>query len=117
LGLIKLNLDFNNMEPIFKNTIEFLNRENIEHIRNLNLTVNRNDFNIKKRIKISDIKPMQERVDMKIVSNKQKGSHKYSIVYVVEHNNNKILIDGHHTVIAKLLNGQKYIYCLYCVHN
>lgn len=62
-----------------------------------------------KRIAISDLQPRQCDVSGEALNRKMKGLN-HTTAFVVIAGNDKILIDGHHTVIVKKLKGQKFIY-------
>ena len=78
----------------------------------VNLSISMKDFKTVKRVRICDLTPNQPHVDMDVVEMKQKGKG-LTMPYVLEYNGKLILMDGHHTTIAKMLNGQQYIKCLY----
>jgi len=71
---------------------------------------NREDFNEVKVININDLHPNQWTIDEECLKRKIKGKN-LSLVYVVYIRGIYVLIDGHHTVVAKLLNGQKKVKC------
>ncbi|QQV91505.1 hypothetical protein M1M25_gp007 [Tenacibaculum phage Gundel_1] len=69
-----------------------------------------NDFIKKEFIKIEDLTPNQEHIELNTLTEKIKGKN-LTVPHVLLYNDKKILIDGHHTVIAKLLKGQSKILC------
>lgn len=73
--------------------------------------VSKRDFKEMKRIKISDLMPNQKLVEDWLIDKKRKGNG-LTIPYVLVFRGNLVLMDGHHTTIAKKMNGQKYIYAL-----
>lgn len=73
--------------------------------------VSKRDFKERKRIRISDLMPNQKLVEDWLIDKKRKG-RALTIPYVLVFRGNLVLMDGHHTTIAKKLNGQKYIYAL-----
>ncbi len=66
------------------------------------------DFKNIKVIDISVLLPNQSNVDYDVIEHKRKGKN-LSKVYVVRKLDKYYIIDGHHTVIAKKLNGQKKV--------
>lgn len=90
--------------------------ENIETTRFLNHPVNTQDlgsigkglFTHIKRVKIDDLAPRQTHISGGTLNRKMSGKD-LTTPYVVITDKGNILIDGHHTVIAKKLKGQKYI--------
>lgn len=69
-----------------------------------NPEVRKDKFNGRKIVNIADLYPNQAEIDVDLVNNKQKGKL-LKTPYVLKYNNKLILMDGHHTVIAKKLNG------------
>lgn len=69
-------------------------------------------FTQKKRFKIDELSPRQIYVCEETINYKMKGRWLTTPCIVVS-KKETVLIDGHHTVIAKMLNGQKYVYALY----
>jgi hypothetical protein len=90
-------------------TSKYLKDLNEHHIKN---GVGQNDFKENKRVKISDLHPNQKYIDSEVLEYKLKNKQ-LTIPYVLFYLGRYILIDGHHTVISKLINGQKFIYCKY----
>lgn len=76
--------------------------------------INKLSFVSKKRIEISSLRPNQHEVDQDEIELKRKGKRLQDI-YVVNHKGENYLMDGHHTVIAKMLNGQKYVTAYYLI--
>lgn len=64
----------------------------------------KDDFLINKVVKINSLYANQPLIELEALNRKLKGKN-LSICYVVEYNNKQILIDGHHTVIAKKIKG------------
>lgn len=89
-------------------TKAFLKSDHNENIP----AVGKKDFTQTKFIYISDLYANQELIDSKVLNYKLLGKN-LSQLFVIEFNNKKILIDGHHTVIAKKLNGNKRVKCKY----
>lgn len=77
-----------------------------------NPPIGRDDFVTRKRIEINKLISNQEYIDKDTLEHKIKG-YSFTMPHVLEFKNELILMDGNHTVIAKLLRGQKDIYCLY----
>lgn len=73
--------------------------------------VSKREFTVKKRIKIAELMPNQKTVEDWLISVKRRGN-RLTTPYVLIYRGNLILMDGHHTTIAKKLNGQKYIIAL-----
>lgn len=71
--------------------------------------VGKGRFTLKKRLAISSLHPRQSHLDDNCLSDKVKGKY-HTNAYVVLTSTKNILIDGHHTVIAKKMKGQIYIY-------
>ena len=88
------------------NTNQFLKSHN-----ELLPIVGKDSFNKAKIINISELHFNQDTVDPDVVLYK-KRTKKFSICYVIIINGKKILIDGHHTVIAKILSGKTSIKAL-----
>ena len=74
--------------------------------------IGKDDFILTKRIQISKLISNQEYINKETLERKIKG-YDFTMPYVLEIENKFILMDGNHTVIAKKIRGQKYIYCLY----
>jgi len=70
--------------------------------------LNPGQFDKAKMVKIGDLWANQSLIDNKTLTLKMKGKN-LSVCYVLSVNNKFILIDGHHTVIAKKLNGQQKV--------
>lgn len=66
------------------------------------------DFKKNKIVKISDLYANQIALDPAALALKRKGKN-LTTPMVVRKNNKLILIDGHHTVIAKKLNGSENV--------
>lgn len=62
-------------------------------------------------LNISDLTPNQKTLDIQCLHLKIKGKLKFSTIQVLKYNGLNILMDGHHTVIAKLIKGQKKVKC------
>lgn len=65
-------------------------------------------FTRTERIVIADLSPRQSLVEIDVLRAKMKGIG-LTKPYVVIGKGFKVLIDGHHTVIAKKLNGQQFV--------
>lgn len=78
---------------------------NYPHKENLPLFSKASFFRTK-MVSIEGLYANQEFIDSKVLSDKIGGKN-LSICYTVKINGKIILIDGHHTVIAKKLNGNK----------
>lgn len=74
------------------------------------------DFKDKKRVKIDDLTPNQYFVNSESIQLKRRGKN-LTTPFVGLYKGVYILFDGHHTVIAKKLNGQKYITALTTIIN
>jgi len=72
----------------------------------------KSDFKEFKMIDFNNIYTNQPEVVESVVKEKQKGKN-LTIPYVVEIDGIKWLIDGHHTIISKILNGQKKVRVMY----
>lgn len=72
----------------------------------------KSDFSIFKIILISELWTNQPEVNDEVVRVKMKGKN-LTTPYVIELKGKLILIDGHHTVIAKKLNGQTKIKAMF----
>ncbi len=72
--------------------------------------VSKADFTEVKRIKISTLTPNQLEVDGGTLNWKISGKG-HTTPYVLITDKGNVLIDGHHTVIAKSILGSIYIYC------
>ena len=70
------------------------------------------DFSAFKMVLISDLWANQEEVQPEVIDVKRRGKN-LTIPYVVNLKGKLILIDGHHTTIAKKLNGQKKIKAMF----
>ena len=70
--------------------------------------VGKGRFTVKRRIPIASIHPRQTMIDDLCLADKVKGKY-HTEAFVVITKDKNILIDGHHTVAAKKINGQKYI--------
>lgn len=55
---------------------------------------------------INELTPNQKTLDTDCLQGKIKGTVKLTSIYVLKYKGLNILIDGHHTVIAKLIKGQ-----------
>lgn len=71
--------------------------------------LNKREFTSDMLVSIDDLWANQPTLDEETLNIKLKGK-KLSACYVVGFNGKKILIDGHHTVIAKKLNGQNKLW-------
>jgi hypothetical protein len=70
------------------------------------------DFSEFKIIDFKDLHTNQPEVVDSVVQAKQKNKN-LTIPYVAEINGIKCLIDGHHTIVSKILNGQKKVKVMY----
>lgn len=68
-------------------------------------------FTSSKRLKIADLTARQTEVDGGTLNLKLKSCKYHTMPYVVLFNGANILIDGHHTVIAKKLKNQTFVKC------
>ena len=80
------------------------------------LNIGKHSFVSIKKIEINQLIANQEYIDKDVLKIKIKGKQ-LTIPYVLNYNNKLILIDGHHTVIAKKINGQKFIMCKFLKRN
>lgn len=74
--------------------------------------ISKEQFTSTRFINTNELYANQPEIDSKCLNEKLKGKN-HSILYVYEINDKKILIDGHHTVISKILNGKRKIKALY----
>lgn len=86
----------------------FNNPVNQVFVENLSKT----DFVTRKRVAIEMLHPNQKYIDDSVLAEKIKG-HNHTTPYVLCLNGINVLYDGHHTVAAKKINGQKYIIALF----
>lgn len=82
------------------------------HIDLIQFGINRNHFVKRKRVKINQLHPNQPEVDPEVILVKRKG-RQLTIPVVLQYGTMFILLDGHHTVSAKKMNGQSYVYAKY----
>ncbi len=75
-------------------------------------SMGKNDFNRVKLVSIDALWANQHEVDDTIIANKRKGIG-FTMPYVVSYMGKLILMDGHHTVIAKRLNGRVKVYAFF----
>ena len=68
-------------------------------------------FTVKKRLKIDELQPRQNQVSGGTLNYKLTGKG-FTVPYVAVTESGNILIDGHHTVIAKKLKGQRFVFAL-----
>jgi hypothetical protein len=73
--------------------------------------VSKRDFTVRKRFKIADLTPNQKHVEDWLIEIKRRGN-RLTTPYVLNYKGTLLLMDGHHTTIAKKLNGQKFIIAL-----
>lgn len=73
--------------------------------------IEKSAFTVRKRVLIESLCPNQVLVEPLLISHKRKGNN-LTTPYVLIYKGYNILMDGHHTTIAKKLNGQKYIIAL-----
>lgn len=85
-------------------TGDFLNFGHNEELPPLNPK----EFSFTVFVRINDIWANQPSIDSECLKHKIKGKN-LSICYVAKKNGKHILIDGHHTVIAKKLNGRQKV--------
>lgn len=78
--------------------------------------VGKGRFTARKRILISSLHPRQTFIDDDCLADKIKGKY-HTCPFVVITKDKNILIDGHHTVAAKKINGKKYIMALCYIFN
>lgn len=76
--------------------------------------MNKSQFKDVRFINPKELFANQKEIDSKVLNGKLKGKN-HSICYVAISNGKMILIDGHHTVIAKLLNGKRKVKVV-CYH-
>lgn len=79
-------------------------------------SITRGNFTKVKKVDISELEPRQTTVNGGTLNIKIKGKH-WTQPCVVITPNAKILIDGHHTVIAKKMRGQKLVNALCYIIN
>lgn len=98
-------------------TAEKYSTEELMGVKKLNLdlftlthNISKSDFKEVKRVKISTLHPNQLDVDGLTLNWKISGKG-YTTPFVLITDYGNILIDGHHTVIAKSILGNRYIYC------
>lgn len=70
--------------------------------------VGKGRFTAIRRISIASLYPRQTQIDDNCLADKIKGKY-HTRAFVVVTRDKNILIDGHHTVAAKKIKGQKYI--------
>jgi hypothetical protein len=70
------------------------------------------DFKMFFMVPIDQLHPNQLNIDMEVVNRKRKNARLNSTLYVVFQGGDLVLIDGHHTVAAKILNGIKKVKAL-----
>lgn len=92
-------------------TTDFLLPLNEEYI-----SISRQHFSLNKFIEIDSLHPNQLIIDEECLKRKIKGEN-LSTVYVVRLNGRNILLDGHHTVIAKKIKGLKKVKCKFHIIN
>ena len=80
----------------------------------IDIIVSHEDFKLLCYVSIDQLHPNQLNLDNDVVNMKRKNPKKNSLPYVVFKNGNLILIDGHHTVTAKIQKGIKKVKCLLC---
>ncbi|MCT3788470.1 hypothetical protein HZQ67_13935 [Elizabethkingia anophelis] len=80
---------------------------NYNHGEDLPL-VGRSQFTKTKLVEISTMYANQEEIDDEALSRKLCGKN-LSTIYVLEYRGKNIILDGHHTVIAKKLKGSKKV--------
>ena len=76
--------------------------------------MNKSQFKEVRLIGTKELFANQKEIDSDVLNEKLKGKN-HSICYVAISNEKNILIDGHHTVIAKILNGNSKVKCV-CYH-
>jgi hypothetical protein len=72
----------------------------------------RQDFKDKKLIEISSLYANQSTLDIECLALKVIGKN-HTVPFVLNYRGINILIDGHHTVISKKINGKKQIKAKY----
>jgi len=70
--------------------------------------VNKSSFSLVRMVNISDLWPNQREVDTDVIDIKVKNKN-LSPIYVIQTDGKQFIVDGHHTVIAKKLQGKKRI--------
>lgn len=71
------------------------------------------DFKVFVYVPIDELHPNQLNLDMDVVKAKRKNHSKNSTLYTVYQDGHLILIDGHHTVAGKMLDGIKKVKTLF----
>lgn len=71
------------------------------------------DFKIFVYIPICELHPNQLGICNNIIKAKNKNKRLYTTPYVVLKGDKLILLDGHHTIIAKMKKGIKKVKCLF----
>lgn len=74
--------------------------------------IGKSDFSVFKTVNICDLWANQSDVNYFDVKIKMKGKN-ITTPYVISLKDKLILIDGHHTVIAKKINGQKKVKAMF----
>lgn len=70
------------------------------------------DFKMLCFVNIDQLHPNQLNLDNECVTMKMKNPKRNTLPYVVLQRGELILIDGHHTVTAKIMKGIKKVKCL-----
>lgn len=74
----------------------------------------KSDFKNTKLVKVKNLYANQPVIDPSVLAYKLKGQ-KLSQIYIVNYNQKDIVIDGHHTVVAKIINGQSKVKANYLI--
>jgi hypothetical protein len=72
-------------------------------------SIGKGNFTVTKRIKIDELQPRQTELCGGTLNYKMKGKG-FTTAFVIIKGNDKVIIDGHHTVIVKKLKGYKFVY-------
>jgi len=78
---------------------------------NISFYAEREMFTNTKMIDIDSLHPNQWTLDGECLARKIKNKSTHSVIYVAFVKGVYVLIDGHHTVIAKQKSGQKRVKC------
>jgi len=64
--------------------------------------MNRKDFKKFKYLEVSTLVATQDLIDFECLKRKMKGKD-HSVIHVLRYENTNLILDGHHTAIAKML--------------
>jgi len=67
-----------------------------------------------KLVKVKNLYANQPHIDPQALALKLKGKN-LTQIYIVNYNQKDIVIDGHHTTVAKIMNGQERVKALYLI--